>query len=880
MASARSGPGLVDLEKELACSICTELLYQPLTLLDCLHTFCGSCLKEWFAAQASRRPSSSSSRPRFTCPSCRAIVRETRPNATVTTLLDMFLAANPDRTKPESEKQEIAEKYKPGDSVFPPARQQQAEEEDDSSSGSDEDDDGEDQRLLREVQELSLRETRAQAGHTAAAGHRGGLSSRTRPTESADEDDRYRRRRREAAQPQRATQAVASTNHHLDSSGRARRVEHQSSLRSLLSLSDAESMEEEILRQIVEEGLLDGIDLDNLEPGQEEELSERIADAYRRRHRLQSRPQQQLQRRPEEPETTTTTTTATTPSSQERRRPRARSQSAQRTTTMTAPPSATPRESTRNNNPPVSRPHLLEPLSAPAPGEPGHRRRLSDQGTRRRRTSPTPYSQASTSEVVLRPAARSASDISAERPRSSQAGSRLRTRDTSIITNRPPTGSAISSSSSSQTLQMGPPPASPLVPPNNNLRATGRSRPSSASRSDVTQQPSTPTLYPEPSIVCDGCGKQDIQYEPYRQCTRCKDGNFHLCLRCYRLGRGCLNWAGFRASAKVAGKEISATADDGSAAHILASFKYRRPRDRAQRVNTNEDHRQQTMTGDNPARRLQRGLFCDICHAHASSRLWQCDECNEGDWGFCTRCVNQGRHCTHPLLPISEEQQHYRAESISDKCAICACAISPSMSRFHCFECNAGDYDVCTNCYLKLGATNKISKENGYNGWRRCLKGHRMVVVGFDTHTSPPRRIILRDLVGGRALKEVDNGASDSGSTPSTTGDWSWKEGSERRKKASRVRNHQWEHKQSPSSTPTDTVPGLGLLAPAPAVGLLVHARWAWLPDDGVTDELLFPRGAEISEVENVNDDWFWGWYAGVSGLFPGAHTVILGDMA
>jgi hypothetical protein len=42
---------------------------------------------------------------------------------------------------------------------------------------------------------------------------------------------------------------------------------------------------EEILRLIEEEGLLDGIDLENLHPDQEDELSERIAAAYRERHR-------------------------------------------------------------------------------------------------------------------------------------------------------------------------------------------------------------------------------------------------------------------------------------------------------------------------------------------------------------------------------------------------------------------------------------------------------------------------------------------------------------------------------------------------------------------------------------------------------------------
>jgi hypothetical protein len=58
-----------------------------------------------------------------------------------------------------------------------------------------------------------------------------------------------------------------------------------------ISLSDVDSreMEEEILRQIQEEGLLDGIDLDHIDISQEDEISERIAQAFRRRQHERSR---------------------------------------------------------------------------------------------------------------------------------------------------------------------------------------------------------------------------------------------------------------------------------------------------------------------------------------------------------------------------------------------------------------------------------------------------------------------------------------------------------------------------------------------------------------------------------------------------------------
>ena len=61
-------------------------------------------------------------------------------------------------------------------------------------------------------------------------------------------------------------------------------------------------MQEEILRQIREEGILDGIDLDNLDVSQEDELSERIAEAYRRRHRVRARQQEDTSDRPLTPD--------------------------------------------------------------------------------------------------------------------------------------------------------------------------------------------------------------------------------------------------------------------------------------------------------------------------------------------------------------------------------------------------------------------------------------------------------------------------------------------------------------------------------------------------------------------------------------------------
>lgn len=875
-------------------------------------------MKEWFSAQGSRRSRAS---PSFTCPSCRAEVRDTRPNATVTTLLDMVLTAHPDRARAADEKAEIATRYTHGESVFPAL----------PSGGESAEEDGEDdRRILEEVRELSLRESRAQARRET---RRTDQSSRTRErstnTERPTEDSRSRRRRDDDTTRQQRTLRP-------DDSDRTRRVEHQSSLRSLLSLSsDAETMEEEILRQILEDGLLDNINLDNLGPRQEEELSERIADAYRRRH--MQRPQSR--QRPEADGATRT---------------HARSESAHRT--------AEPTAATREHNvrrPPVSRPHLFD--SAPTrPSTAGHQRRSSEQVSGRRRTSPVRTNQASASDEAIRPAARSASDITADR-HVSQTG-RLRSESASArprrateseqsisrawvtggrersssrqstsqsATNSPISGAAPSNSSrnSLHTEHTIPSLSSPLVP----IRSDRRTRPSS-SRSNV---PASPTVqFPEPSISCDRCGKGNIQYNLHKKCLSCKDGNFHLCLQCYRVGRGCLRWNGFGASAHTTFQRIISSStrrplqmnDPG---HVLMWFKYLRPSETAHRTMSGE----RQMTSDNPIRRLQSGLFCDTCQSQANDCFWKCNQCNDGDWGFCNSCVNQGRCCTHALLPIRRfthgpppsapsttpppaesnttptpsEVESFKILSFSTNCDICTYPIPASNTRYHCLECNGGDYDVCTNCYLKLVATGKINKENGHNGWRRCLAGHRTIVVGFEDHEEGQRRVIVRDLVGGRALNEKHVAQSQLQSPTSSPasggpvaspeqgiGDWSWEDGPERRKKASRLRGGPAPMNSTtgsttagsdpsnlpPSSaTATPIIPPFRRFPPDGGVGLIVYARWSWYPEEEVEDELVFPRGAHITESENINDDWFWGCYAGRTGLFPGSHVEFVREV-
>lgn len=100
-----------------------------------------------------------------------------------------------------------------------------------------------------------------------------------------------------------------------------------------------------------------------------------------------------------------------------------------------------------------------------------------------------------------------------------------------------------------------------------------------------------------------------------------------------------------------------------------------------------------------------------------------------------------------------------------------------------------------------------------------------MYVVGFEDRDGAQRRIVVKDLVGGYAMKEED---------------------------MARVMR----------------------VPPDGGLGLRLLARWAYWPDEGVDDELAFPRGAEIREAADINGDWYWGVYGGVGKLFPANHVV------
>ncbi|KAH7037975.1 uncharacterized protein B0I36DRAFT_359593 [Microdochium trichocladiopsis] len=948
-----------DLEKELTCSICTEILYQPLTLLDCLHTFCGACVKDWFSWQktnAEALPDRTSRRgPVFTCPSCRAEVRDTRHSATFATLIDMFLSANPDKAKSEQDKEEMRAKYKPGDHVLPKVRADDKSPEERRAEEME-------RRMLEQARELSLQD----AGVRESSEHRSGRrrretgaseDSRTRHSRDPSRDARAADGRDRSSRPEGRRRRTDSGNMlHPDGSSderrrrrsesqqrspassttRRRAVEHQASIRSLISSSDVDSRDlereiEDFARHIQEEGLLDGLDLDNLDLSQNDELSRKVTEAYRRRQRERSRQDHPRRNtggsRPEQSQAASRHSATET----------VRQSSRQRSSSANERPGTSSSRQDDRARPPLASVHLE------VHGDSERRRRRRNSSGARSATDPV-----QPREPEVRPAARSSTDLTAtsrgsdpiiQRPFFADNRSNSLPSATSATANSGPSFSMRTSAAQNSGSQQAaaansatpdgssvPAPAAELAD-NGNGRARRTQRPAEISVVPQNPLPSLGLLqspvrsghqrsrsqyYNEPTITCSRCSRPHIEYELHYNCSKCSGGNWNLCLDCYRTGRGCMHWFGFGYTAFKRWEQAQAAAggEHFDPPHMLTSNRYRPPR----AVPGGADGRR-TMTTEDPAARFESGMFCSRCLTWSNECYWRCDSCNEGDWGFCNNCVNQGYSCTHPLLPLTYVKPssgtsqtppgtpprsprrplsatlftgpnalsigNFKPLTFTTTCDICRDPIPPTQSRHHCFTCTStvvpdthpGDYDICVDCHHRLVRQGRISEENGPSGWRRCLEGHRMAAIGFEESRGAQRRVITRDLVGGRDLK-VEPARGPDGLTTSLQ-KWRWM-GPNGKTRVERLVTVDVAATAPPltgsnaAAAATDTFP------PDGGSGKRAVAGWSWYPAPDAEDELLFPRGADIREVHDINGDWYSGTYMGVVGLIPSPFVKIV----
>lgn len=929
------------------CSICTEVLYQPLTVLDCLHTFCASCLKEWFThqrrkAEASR--SRSTNDRTYTCPTCRATARDTQRNALVNNLLESFLASNPDRDRSDEDKQEMRGMYAPGENILPKIHRRKEHRTQRNGEAA-----TRDRELLDETRHLSLQDIDVPRPSLISAATLAppNIETRDRSVSAEREQRRQRRSERERARGdssviiggnlntqndrrQRSSSPPITSPRH-PSAIEARQREHQmlrqASLRSMVSVSESgtgpnDSFDEaRIMQEILAEGFLDGIDVNALTEAEQDMWAERIAEMYHARHarRRTSNPSGQVQQNAAGSVVRDSSGLTLSLSSEERSRPglgdRQRSDTMPTLGATQNFESILPVEahstthvaitrSISNSSVTISRQQRLSDAGQPFRMDGSQQHSIEQSPSRIRSAADSPTNSSADRTVHARSSLEVDTDSS--RGRVLQASSRL---------------SQLSGNTTTQ------PQARPVMFRERSPRLAQfdlddtTSPPSAANLSNT---PATSITYEEPLVTCFRCRKPNIQYHLHRHCGKCQ---VDLCMRCFREGRGCKHWFGFGHAADERFSRAKRVLEEPGYPHRLVGRQYTRPPSDSSvdlDLSTTSTSATSRYTTSDPSQRLHEGNFCDRCSSFSNEQFWLCDACNDGEWGFCKHCVDTHRCCVHPLLPVSYNSSrtttsnprssinsnredsrpspsqpqsgrsniprsatlsmgspsfHYNNLIINVSCNICHQNIPPSHLRFHCpFHVSPpasadGDFDLCTHCNYQL-LVNGRSRVDGPEGWRKCPGGHRMIVLNFEAdEDGAMHRVVRHDLIGGWKLTEQDMADFDffrANSTPgfnrhagpSEGGTWTWREDAVGTRRGTRARSNSVVH--SPALQQARFPPEGG----AGGRGVAIYSYW---PEDGEggAGELNLPRGAEVTEIEDINGDWLSGVYAGDIGVFP-----------
>lgn len=143
-----------------------------------------------------------------------------------------------------------------------------------------------------------------------------------------------------------------------------------------------------------------------------------------------------------------------------------------------------------------------------------------------------------------------------------------------------------------------------------------------------------------------------------------------------------------------------------------------------------------------------------------------------------------------------------------------------------------------------------------------------MVVVGFTDGNIGKWRYVDRDLVGGRALR-IEPVESQEQQHGKGLQKWTWRQGSQK--------VHRFVTNDVAETAPTSdgTASYAQNYPPDGGTGLRGQAGWSWYPKENVENELLFPKGAEIREIRDMNGDWYFGTYMDGKAIFPAQFVII-----
>lgn len=86
-----------EMAEQIECGICYDIMHQVLSITPCVHNFCGGCFSDWAQRQKD-------------CPTCRNPIEGVSKSAPINSLIENFLAMNPDKKRAEEDLQEIAQR--------------------------------------------------------------------------------------------------------------------------------------------------------------------------------------------------------------------------------------------------------------------------------------------------------------------------------------------------------------------------------------------------------------------------------------------------------------------------------------------------------------------------------------------------------------------------------------------------------------------------------------------------------------------------------------------------------------------------------------------------------------------------------------------------
>jgi E3 ubiquitin-protein ligase CHFR len=86
-----------EMGEQFDCGICYDIMHQAVSIMPCVHNFCGGCFSDWIKRQKD-------------CPTCRNPIDGVSKCAPINSLIENFLHMNPDRIRDKEMVDEIGAK--------------------------------------------------------------------------------------------------------------------------------------------------------------------------------------------------------------------------------------------------------------------------------------------------------------------------------------------------------------------------------------------------------------------------------------------------------------------------------------------------------------------------------------------------------------------------------------------------------------------------------------------------------------------------------------------------------------------------------------------------------------------------------------------------